>query len=122
VTAMLLEEKNAVISGVGAAVGGTVAGAFAAVGGVVSAAQTPLVTGRRCALIIPDWPRAIDRYIDYFGGRGGGPATPWSGATPDRHGRAGSSGSLRTPEPTLGGTVGPAPQTPAGLSHISRGR
>jgi hypothetical protein len=75
-----------------------------AVGGVVSATQTPLVTGRRRALVIPDRPRAIDRYIDYFGGVAG-PAAPWSGATPDRRYGAGSSGRFGTAERVVGGTV-----------------
>jgi hypothetical protein len=38
------------------------------------------------ALIVPDRPRPIDRYIDYFGARVRRPTTAWwAGITADRH-------------------------------------
>ncbi len=77
-----------------------------AVGEVEAVAHTLLeaIRRRHGTLVIPGRPRAIDRHIDYFGGRVDRPAT-WSGATSDRRDIAIPSGPPRTAECRLCGTA-----------------
>ena len=103
-----------------------------AVGDVVLVTQTPLGSGRarRGVLVIPDRPRAIDRYIDYFGGGVGRSRAPWLGQ-PQIGATSALSGLHTIAERLLSvreavrgadgrGRSGPAGRTPGRRSHISK--